>query len=296
LGLLLGGFVLFAIALSLFSLFYWRQIEQNGPVNVLVLGIDERTTEQAPFRSDTMLLTSFNPNRREVALLNIPRDLWLNIPDYGENRINTAHFFGGPPLAKQAVAENFEIPLEYYVKLNFYGFVHIIDAMGGLTINVSERLYDENYPTADYGVTTIEIPAGEQQMNGDTALIYARSRYSTSDFDRSRRQQEIIAAVRDKLAQASTWFKLPAIYSAVTDSISTDIPTNQWPALGWLLVRSTIERWTIGAQDVYPFVTSGGAQVLAPNWERINPILACYFEVELSQEMCQVAKELRSEG
>lgn len=278
LGLLVGLLALAAVALGIFGTLYWRQIEQRGPVNVLVLGIDERPTEEPPFRSDTIILTGFNPNRREVALMSIPRDLWVSIPGNGENRINTAHFFGGPLLAKQTVASEFGVPLHYYVKLNFNGFVSLIDAMGGITVDVPEPLHDENYPTPDYGVTTIDIPAGVQQMDGATALIYARSRYSTSDFDRGRRQQEIIAAVRAKLAHPTTWLRAPAIFQAARRALTTDIPQAEWPALAFILLRSDVVRAAIGPDDTRDFVTDEGAQVLLPIWERINPTLARYFE------------------
>lgn len=278
LGLLLGLLALLALGLLIGGTFYWRAIEQRGPVTVLVLGTDERKTEPGPFRSDTMILTGFNPNRREVALMSIPRDLWVTVPDVGENRVNTAHFFGGPELAKQTVADTFGVPLHYYLKLNFDGFVSIIDAMGGLTINVPEPLHDDQYPTPDYGYTTIDIPAGEQQMSGATALIYARTRHGSSDFDRGRRQQEVIAAIRNKLAQPRTWLRAPAIFAAARSAIQTDIPQGEWPALALILVRSNVQRAAIGPDDTQNFTTSGGAQVLLPIWERINPTLARYFE------------------
>ncbi len=276
--LLLGFVVLAGLAGWFAYTFYWRQIEQRGAVNVLVLGIDERAGEDPPFRSDTMILTGFNPTRREVAVMSIPRDLWITLPDGSNNRINTAHFFGGPALAKETVASNFGIPLTYYVKLNFDGFVGIIDAMGGVPINVPEPLHDENYPTADYGVTTIDIPAGEQVMDGETALIYARSRFSTSDFDRGRRQQEIIAAIQAQLLNPNTWGKYPAIFTAAFSALETDIPQTEWPALTLILLRSDVQRAAIERTDTQDFITDGGAQVVLPVWENINPKLARYFE------------------
>lgn len=276
--LLIGLFLVSALLLSVANAVYWRQVEQAGAANILVLGVDERATEAGPFRSDTMILTNFDPQDREVTLLSIPRDLWLTIPTIGKNRINTAHFFGGPPLAQQAVQQNFELPVSpSYVKLNFNGFVHIIDAMGGITVNVSERLLDESYPTTDYGIRTVDIPAGEQLMNGETALIYARSRYSTSDFDRSRRQQQIIGAIKDKVIQPSIIFRVPAIFNAIEAAITTDIPRSRWPALGMILIRSEITRVTIGPNDTQNFITNQGAQVLLPIWENINPILNSSF-------------------
>ncbi len=273
-GFLLVSGVLFSVANAV----YWRQIEQAGATNVLVLGVDERSTEPGPFRSDTMILTNFDPQDREITVLSIPRDLWLTIPGIGENRINTAHFFGGPSLAQQAVQQNLSLPAPpLYVKLNFNGFVAIIDAMGGITVDVAERLIDDSYPTDDYGVRTVDIPAGEQLMDGETALIYARSRYSTSDFDRSRRQQEIIGAIKDKVIQPSIIFRVPAILNAIDEAITTDIPRGRWPALGMIVIRSDINRVNIGPNDTQNFITNQGAQVLLPIWKNIDPILNANF-------------------
>jgi LCP family protein required for cell wall assembly len=276
--LLLGILALLVLAGLIGGVFYWRQIEQRGQVNVLFMGIDARPTEAPPFRSDSMIMVGFRPRQREVALLTIPRDLWLAIPGFGDNRINTAHFFGGPPLAMQAVRENFGVPVHYYMRLDFEGFVSIVDALGGITVDVPETLIDDEYPTPDYGVTTIQIPAGVQQMDGETALIYARTRHGTSDLDRSLRQQQLIAAIRDELAHPRAWLRAPRIFSAASGSISTNIPRNEWPALALILVRSNIERAPIGPEAVQPHVTAEGAWVLLPVWEQINPALARYFE------------------
>ncbi|MCB0077667.1 MAG: LCP family protein [Anaerolineales bacterium] len=256
----------------------WRAIENRGQVNVLLLGIDERPDEGDAFRSDTILLTGFDPVARQVALLSIPRDLWVTVPGHGEDRINTANFYGGSTLAAQTVRDNFGVPVAYTVTLNFDGFTALIDAMGGVTVDVPEALHDENYPTPDYGIRTIDIAAGEQLMDGETALIYARSRYSTSDFDRARRQQEIIGAVRAKLLQPRTWLRAPALIRTVGDVVRTDMPRAEWAILGAILLRSEIERTAIGPDMVQDWVTPNGGQVLLPIWEAINPILERYFE------------------
>lgn len=278
LGLLVGGVLFLGLCVMLTTFLYWRQIEQRGQVNVLILGIDERPNEGDSFRSDTMILAGFDPRERQVALLSIPRDLWVNVPGIGQNRINTAHFYGGPVLAMQTIQSEFGVPVNYYVKLNFDGFVAFVDALGGITVDVQEPLHDENYPTPDYGITTIDIPAGTQQMDGATALIYARSRYSTSDFDRARRQQQIIGAIREKLSDPGMWLQAPRIYAAAFSAIDTDIPQSEWFALAMMLVRSEIERLAIGPEMVKERITPEGAQVLEPEWNLINPLLARFFE------------------
>ncbi len=254
---------------------YWRAIVLRGPVHVLILGTDERPGEAGPFRSDTMILARFSPREPRVALLSIPRDLWVNIPGVGENRINAAHFFGGPPLAKETVAATFEVPVHYYVKINFDGFVRIVDALGGIEVDVPEPLVDTNYPTPDYGVTTVRIDAGLQKMDGEVALVYARSRYSTSDFDRARRQQQILVAMRAKLTRPSTWPRLPRVARAVVESVETDMPAQEWPVLALIAWRAgAIERYAIGPNEVTPTMMANGADVLLPDWEAIRRVLA----------------------
>ncbi|MDQ7028462.1 MAG: LCP family protein [Ardenticatenia bacterium] len=258
---------------------YWRAIVLRGPVHVLILGTDERPGEAGPFRSDTMILARFSPRGPRVALLSIPRDLWVAIPGVGENRINAAHFFGGPLLAKETVATLFEVPVHYYVKVDFDGFVRIVDAMGGIEVDVPEPLVDSKYPTPDYGVTTVRIDAGFQQMDGDVALIYARSRYSTSDFDRARRQQQILAAMKAKLQQPGTWLRVPRIARAVVESVETDMPLQEWPVLAMIVWRAgEVERYAIGPNEVTPTITANGADVLLPDWEAIRRVLAQVVE------------------
>lgn len=275
----LPNFVLFvllivAVSAAAWSWYYWNAITARGAVHVLVLGIDERTGEQGPFRSDTMILTRFAPRSPRVVTLSIPRDLWVTIPNYGENRINTANFFGGPALAKQTVSNTFGVPVHYYVRINFEAFTDIIDAMGGITVDVPQTLHDEYYPTADYGVKTIHIEAGTQHMDGETALIYARSRHSTSDFDRSQRQQQILAAMKRKLQRPTTWLRLPLVAFRTVTSIETDMPLSEWPVLGLIVLRTdNVDRLSIGPEQTTPYTTAEGASILLPDWTQINAVV-----------------------
>nr|WP_290666921.1 LCP family protein [Ardenticatena sp.] len=262
------------ITILLSGFVYWQALVLRGPVHVLMLGIDQRPGETGPFRTDTMLLARFNPATRRVALLSIPRDLWVNIPTVGENRINTAHFFGGPELARQTVQQIVGVPVHYYVVVNFDGFTRIIDAMGGIDVDVPETLHDENYPTEEYGITTIHIEAGPQHMDGRTALIYARSRYSTNDFDRAQRQQQILAAMKTRLQDPTTWWRLPRVAQAVFDAVESDISRQEWVALGVIALRAKeIRRFAIGPEQVTPFITANGAYVLLPDWDAIGAVV-----------------------
>lgn len=220
------------------SLPEWTGVER---VNILLLGIDEREVESGPWRTDTMILVTLDPATKSAAMLSIPRDLWVPIYAYDvESKINTAHFIGdaqnypggGPALAMATVQYNFGIPIQYYVRLNFTAFEKLIDLIGGLDIYVEQAIDDPQYPDSGYGYEPLYIPAGWQHMDGRLALKYARTRHTEfGDFDRARRQQQVIRAVRDKVTQAGM---LPTLigqagplFETLGDSVQTNLTLDQ---------------------------------------------------------------------
>ena len=210
--------------------------EGDGRVNVLVLGIGGQGHE-APNLSDTMMVISFDPKTKDAAMLSIPRDLYVKIPSGTKTReqygkINAANVYGGPELAAKTVANVIGVPIHYYVLIDFSGFRQAIDAVGGVDINVPTAIYDPDYPCDNErgGYCALRIKAGLQHMDGTVALRYARSRKSTSDFDRAARQQLVIAALRQKALQLSTLtnpVKLSQLIDAVGSHIKTDIQANE---------------------------------------------------------------------
>lgn len=247
-----------------------------APRTILVLGLDRRPDETGPTRSDTLLLVAVRPDTPQVGLLSIPRDLYLDVPGHGQNRMNTAHFFGGPALAAQTVAANFGVPVERTVQMDFNGFRAIVDAAGGVEIDVPRPIVDNAYPTENYGVMRIEIPAGRQHMDGEAALRYVRTRHGSSDFDRAARQQQVATALVKRILEPSAWPRWPAVASAFVQSVETDL--QPWDVLALLptLLRvgpDGIKHFAISQEMTTPFTTSGGAQVLLPRWERIRPVV-----------------------
>jgi LCP family protein required for cell wall assembly len=223
---------------NLLGLFDNRQLkgEASGRVNILLLGVgDEGHSGQT--LSDTIMVMSLDTRSNKMAMLSIPRDLYVKIPhDCGYNKINYAHACGelnnrkqGPQYATDTISGILDIPIHYYVRVDFTGFKEIIDKVGGVDINVEKDLYDPYYPGG-----TVSIKKGKQHMNGSTALKYARSRETTSDFDRAKRQQQVISAVKDKLMSSSTLLnpkKLIDILSIVGNHMKTNFQTNEFQRL-----------------------------------------------------------------
>ncbi len=204
--------------------------EGDGRVNILMLGIGGQGHE-APNLSDTMMVMSIDPKTKDVAMLSIPRDLYVKIPASAKNReqygkINSANALGGPIAAEKAVQAVIGVPIHYYVQVDFSGFKQAVDAVGGVDINVTKAIQDPYYPCDNgRGVCGFSIKAGLQHMNGTMALRYARSRKTTSDFDRAARQQQVMAAVREKALQLSTLTN-PVKLNGLLDTLDSHLKTD----------------------------------------------------------------------
>lgn len=256
--------------------------------NILILGLDTRPGEGTVTRSDTVIIATIDPDQPYMGMLSIPRDLYLEIPGYGEDRINAAHVYGenqveggGIALVQATIKQNFGVETHRYIRVNFEAFTSIIDAAGGVDIEVEGRIVDENYPTEDYGVKTVIFEPGLEHMDGERALIYARTRYSSSDFERAARQQQVISALINKLADPTNWYRLPAVYLAFTDNVETNLTL--WDALAlapaaiWMgpddIDRQVLTR-DMARGDT---VQATGASVLLPEWSLIDPLIDRMF-------------------
>lgn len=180
--------------------------------DILIVGVDSRAGEGWQTRADSIMLAGVDPARLRVSLLSVPRDLSFEAPGYGWQRINVVHALGemeepggGPRLLAETLASGFGVVPDRFVRLNFDGFVKLIDAVGGLTIDVERRIEDFNYPTDDYGVQTVRFEAGVQHMDGARALMYARTRYADDDYRRAERQQQVVSALFGKLVNPLYW-------------------------------------------------------------------------------------------
>jgi LCP family protein required for cell wall assembly len=242
-------------------------------INVLIIGIDAAPENTYLGRSDTIIVTTAQPLKPYFGMLSIPRDLWVEIPGVGENRINTAHIFAeldnpgsGPHALLKTVQHNFGIDVEYYVRIRFDGFERIVEALDGVVVEL------EN-PMAGY-------PAGTHRLDSQGALAFVRDRSGTDDFYRMARGQLFLKAVIEQLANPDQWKNIPAVIQAIPETIDTNVPIWHWPRLILTIFRvgpMGIDSHVITREMVNPFTTDGGAQVLAPDWVKINPLVTEIF-------------------
>ena len=199
--------------------------EGDGRINILLLGVGG-VGHAGEFLTDTIMLISIDPIDHKTAMLSIPRDLYVPIEGAGMNKINTAYAFGDAPLAKQTVSNLLDLPIHYYLRLDFEGFKKLIETIEGVDVDVPVDLYDNLYPDEADGYEVLQVSAGQQHMDGTLALKYARSRETTSDFDRAKRQQLILSAVRSKalsLEILSNPKKIAEMIDLLGDHLRTDL-------------------------------------------------------------------------
>lgn len=254
-------------------------------VNILVMGIDRRPSEKCPCRSDVMMIASLDPKTKTAGLVTIPRDLYVPIPGVNEDRINTALFYGalknadggGPGLAMKTVEYNFGRRIHYYVIIDFAGFRKVVDTLGGIDLCVPKAINDPTYPDENFGIKAIYIPAGCQHMDGEVALEYARSRHTDNDFGRSRRQVQILMAIRDKALRLDLLPKLPSLIQTMWGTVQTDLQPQEVIALASVASQvktEDIKEATIDQTMTVEFRTNTGADVLWPDRVKIGQLLA----------------------
>lgn len=197
--------------------------EGKERVNILLLGGDTRGLEvdEAP-RSDTMIVASIDPEQKTGHLFSIMRDTYIEIPGYGYNRINSALAIGGPELAMETVSQFLNLPIQYYVYIDFEGFIQLIDAIGGIDFYVEKDMYYTDI--TDKEEYQIDLKQGQQHLDGNKALQYVRFRHDVmSDFARTERQRDFLFAVADKMQSAYSLLRLPSTLDKIAPYIETNM-------------------------------------------------------------------------
>jgi LCP family protein required for cell wall assembly len=205
--------------------------EEEGRTNILILGIRGENDPNGGLLSDTMIIASIKPEENKAALISVPRDLWVEMPEHNYyQKINYAYAlgqkenYGGGGLAcsKKIISDISGLPIHYAFSVDFAAFKEIIDTLGGVTIYLDKPFSDP----FRFAEGTISLPAGSQNIDGETALLYARARYGSSDFDRARRQQQILLGIENKamnLGVLANPLKITAILKTIGKHVRTDM-------------------------------------------------------------------------
>ncbi len=260
----------------------------NETINFLLIGSDKRPG--GSFRTDTMIVVVLWPKEGQVSMISIPRDLWIYIPTVGLQRINTAYQSGeldgypggGPGLLRDTIAYNLGIRIDHTAMVEFDGFRRIVDTLGGLDVPVAcpytdwhliDPTYDPNV-AANWSLYTVQ--PGIDHMDGDLALWYARSRLKSSDFDRGRRQQEVLRAIFAQALKTDTLARIPQLYNDFSSAIVTDLGLADMLKLALYapkLTNANIRSYYIRPPYVSDWITPGGADVLLPNQAALEQML-----------------------
>lgn len=266
-------------------------------ITILLLGIDQRRAleDDGPFRTDTMILLHVNPARRTVGVLSLPRDLWVRIPGFGEARINTANFKGdaaaypggGPALAMATIYENFGMRVDKYLLVNFEVFITLVDTLApdGVPITITEFIDDPYYPDEAEGFDPVRFEPGDYRLDAESLLQYARTRATSGgDFDRARRQQQVLDAVRAHVLSAggiaAFISQAPYLWGQLQDNFSTNLEMTDILALGQLMGAiqpDDIRYSVISNLHVVPGTSSDGQQILIPNFDSIRDLVVRTF-------------------
>jgi LCP family protein required for cell wall assembly len=254
----------------------------DGDLQVIVLlGIDEEQ-DAAVWRTDSIILAFVDRKNSRLSLLSVPRDLWVHIPGYQDNRINTVDALGertgyeggGPALFDKTMRFNLGIPVHHYVRVDFMGFIDIVDAIGGITVDVNKPVTDHfPDPTSPSGWAWITLPAGPTHMDGSLALSYCRSRVTSDDFDRSYRQQQVLFALWNKMLTLETLKRAPQLWTEFNESFQTDLGMAEAAQLAYFvqgLDPGSVKTKRLDYKLARAWTTSDGAQVLLPQTEAIQ--------------------------
>lgn len=290
------------------TIFNKEQDKKNPPpkwegtdrVNILVLGSDTReSNENNRPRSDSMILLSIDPVTKEAAMMSILRDLYVKIPGHGQNRINAALAYGGPNLAMKTTSDLLNVPIQYYAYTDFEGFIALVDAIGGITIDVEK---DMKYTdSADKHQYDINLKKGVQHMDGKTALQYVRYRGDNlHNIGRSERQRKFMNAVFDKMKSFSSIVKLPIILNKMEPYIQTNIQPDDMTKLARLALNvntENIQSVQLPPNHLYKDKRINGMSVVTTDKKKLQQYVQDVFSGKLKQETEEkAAKEAQKEA
>jgi LCP family protein required for cell wall assembly len=251
--------------------------DNDERVNIMMLGSDQRPYEYG-HRTDVMMLVSIDPKEHTVKLLSLPRDLYVFIPGWRVDRVNVADGIGGSEMVKNTILYNFGMEVDHIVRVNFYGFMGVVDALGGIDVEVGGYLADKCGRQWSYS-------PGTYHMDGFQALCYVRMRKTTGDFDRLRREQEVMMALFKEALSIDGLTRVPELYEQFKTFVETDMSLEDvftlLPTAAEVARDTTlIEHYTVGPDMGSLWrVPYSGASVILPNWEAIEAMLVNSFGI-----------------
>ena len=256
----------------------------NRTVNILLLGSDRRPKE-VNWRTDVLMLIALDLENSQAAAISLPRDIYLDvIPGHKPNKINVVDYLGeqddpgnGPELLASILEEKLGIPIHHFLRFEFESFKQVVDALGGVELNIECRVY-EYLPEEDIN---LYLEPGVQRLEGKMALGYVRARNQGGDLERARRQQRMVLAVRDQLLAENQLPHLPALYAALNDSVKTDIgfvDAIRFARFGLNLSEADIHGVVISPPDMVRADWRGGMSVWVADWPKIAEQIQTVFE------------------
>ncbi len=294
--------------------------EERDRINILVLG-EGGEGHDGPHLTDTILFVTFKPSTSQVGIVSLPRDLWIPVPEGGQNKINAVNALAekkqprsGGEAARGAIASLLDQPIDYYVRVDFSAFKTLIDDVGGVTVNVERTFTDFAYPTDDALYKKVHFDKGWQAMDGETALEYVRSRHGNNgeggDFARSRRQQKVMLALKEKLVSFDTLLN-PSRVASVLETLQSHVITDMelWEIVKLAKAMRAVDttKLTHRVLDDGPqgplyastiTVSNGDAYVLLPrksDWSEVRRIAARVLESKPEEGAVEEARPARVE-
>jgi LCP family protein required for cell wall assembly len=265
-------------------------LDSKQRINILLLGSDnDQKFAPDAVLSQTMIVVSIDPTKRQVTLLSLPRDLWVSIPGYANAKIDLAYKEGGAPLARATVEKAFKIPIHYYAWVGLNGLVKVIDRVGGVDVDVLHPVLDDNYPNdfndSGYGTERVYLAAGPQHLDGRHTLQYVRSRHGDllSDFGRSIRQQQVLLAIQQRTAGMDLVTALPTFARDLNGHVKTDLDLVRLTQL--MLFMRGLRAADVRQAFITPFVRDAvspdGQQILLADWPVVHTYLRQLFGSDL---------------
>jgi LCP family protein required for cell wall assembly len=264
-------------------------ILSGSRINILLLGSDTDEKFQGTYLAQTDIVVTINPATRQVGMLSIPRDFWINVPGSGMHKLDEAYGLGGVALSRLTIAEDFGIHINYYAWVGLDGFVKVISTVNGVDVDVLHPITDDNYPddvgnhTTDiYKYRRLYIAPGPQHLSGQQALQYVRSRHAdlVGDFGRSTRQQQVLTQLKNKLNNPDVIGELPQLANDLNGYVKTDMQLNQVFDLMRFarnIDTSKIQRITLGPPYSHSGTGPNGQSVVFPDCALIVPVIAKMF-------------------